>query len=180
MRMRHRRCSGRVVTADSNLALISPTRAPSWISWRTSALILPDVNVLVYASRDDAPRHHEYRSWLESVVRSPLPFGLSELVLSGVVRIVTHPRIFATPTPLEEALSFVTTLRRHPNAVAIAPGVRHFDLFRQLCIAARTSGNLVADAYLAALAIESGSEWITDDRDFARFSGLRWRHPLDD
>lgn len=135
--------------------------------------------MLVYASRDDAPRHPEYSSWLESIVRSPVPFGLSELVLSGVVRIVTHPRIFATPTPLDAALTFVASLRGHPNAVVIAPGVRHFDLFRQLCTAARTTGNLVPDAYLAALAIESGSEWITDDRDYARFSGLRWRHPLD-
>ncbi len=136
--------------------------------------------MLVYASRDDAPRHLEYRSWLQSTLESPEPFALSELVLSGVLRVVTHPRIFATPTPLDDALAFVTTLRSHPNAVVIAPGVRHFDLFRQLCTAARTTGNLVADAYLVALAIESGIEWITDDRDFARFSGLRWRHPLDD
>lgn len=178
--MHHHRCSGLAVGADSSLGWTSPIRAPSWISWRASTLILPDVNVLVTASRDDAPRHLEYRKWLESIVRSPQPFGLSELVLSGVVRVVTHPRIFATPTPIDDALAFVTTLRGHPNAVVIAPGVRHFDLFRQLCTAARTTGNLVADAYLAALAIESGSEWITDDRDFARFSGLRWRHPLDD
>ncbi len=178
--MYHHRCSGLAVGADSSLGWTSPIRAPSWISWRASTLILPDVNVLVNASRDDAPRHLEYRKWLESIVRSPQPFGLSELVLSGVVRVVTHPRIFATPTPIDDALAFVTTLRGHPNAVVIAPGVRHFDLFRQLCTAARTTGNLVADAYLAALAIESGSEWITDDRDFARFSGLRWRHPLDD
>ncbi len=178
--MHHHQCSGLAVGADSSLGWISPIRAPSWISWMASTLILPDVNVLVNASRDDAPRHSEYRGWLESIVRSPLPFGLSELVLSGVVRVVTHPRIFATPTPLDDALAFVTTLRAHPNAVVIAPGVRHFDLFRQLCAAAKTTGNLVADTYLAALAIESGSEWITDDRDFARFSGLRWRHPLDD
>ena len=136
--------------------------------------------MLVYASRNDAPRHIEYREWFESILRSPSPVGVSELVLSGVVRIVTHPRIFELPTPLEDALAFVTALRRHPNAVVIAPGARHFDLFRQLCTSAGTTGNLVADAYLAALAIESGSEWITDDRDFARFPGLRWRHPLDD
>ena len=136
--------------------------------------------MLVYASRADAPRHIEYREWLESILRSPSPFGVSELVLSGVVRIVTHPRVFVLPTPLEDALAFVTALRGHPNAVVITPGARHFDLFRQLCTSAGTTGNLVADAFLAALAIDSGSEWITDDRDFARFPGLRWRHPLDD
>jgi uncharacterized protein len=135
--------------------------------------------VLVYASRDDAPRHQEYREWLESVFGSPSPVGVSELVLSGVVRVVTHPRVFAVPTPLEDALAFVTALRGHANSVVIAPGARHFELFRQLCTSAGTTGNRVADAYLAALAIESGSEWITDDRDFARFPGLRWSHPLD-
>lgn len=104
---------------------------------------------------------------------------MSELVLSGVVRIVTHPRIYAEPTPVEDALEYVQSLRDHENSVVIAPGRRHFDLFGQLCAAARATGNLVPDAYFAALAIESGSEWITDDRDFTRFPGLRVRHPLD-
>lgn len=136
--------------------------------------------MLVNASRDDAPRHQEYAAWLESVLLSPASFGVSELVLAGVVRITTHRRIFATPTPVTDALEFVESIRNHPRAVRIAPGSRHFAIFRDLCSAAAATGNLVADAYLAALAIESGSEWITDDRDFARFPGLRWRHPLDD
>lgn len=100
-------------------------------------------------------------------------------MLSGVVRIVTHPRIYAEPTPVEDALDYVESLRSHQNSVVIAPGPRHFDLFRQLCASVAATGNLVPDAYFAALAIESGSDWITDDRDFARFPGLRWRHPLD-
>lgn len=136
--------------------------------------------MLVNASRDDAPRHEEYAAWLESVMASPATFGVSESVLAGVVRITTHRRIFATPTPLKIALEFVDSVRTHPRAVRIAPGARHFGIFRGLCDAVTATGNLVSDAYLAALAIESGSEWITDDRDFARFPGLRWRHPLDD
>jgi toxin-antitoxin system PIN domain toxin len=79
---------------------------------------------------------------------------------------------------LDRALAFADALRAQPNAVVVAPGDRHWGIFRQLCIGAGAKGNLVADAYLAALAIESGSEWITTDRDFSRFAGLRWRHPL--
>ena len=135
--------------------------------------------MLVNASRVDSPRHTEYRQWLESSIASASPFGVSELVLSRVVRIVTHPRIYAEPTPVENALDYVESLRSHPNSVIIAPGTGHFDLFRQLCASVAATGNLVPDAYLAALAIESGSDWITDDRDFSRFPGLRWRHPLD-
>lgn len=108
------------------------------------------------------------------------PFGLSELVLSGVVRVLTNPRVFVNPMPLDAALAFVNGLRHQPNAVVIEPGPRHWEIFWRLCRAVAAQGNLVADAYLAALAIESGSEWITDDGDFARFPGLRWRHPLEE
>lgn len=72
----------------------------------------------------------------------------------------------------------VASVRDHPNAVTLTPGERHWGIFQRLCREANAKGNLVADAYLAALAIETGAEWITTDRDYARFSGLRWRHPL--
>jgi toxin-antitoxin system PIN domain toxin len=100
--------------------------------------------------------------------------------LSGFVRVVMHPRIFIPPSSLEEALAFVGELRDRPNCVILAPGPRHWDLFVRLCRTAGAKGNLVPDAYHAALAIESGSEWITTDRGFGRFPGLRWRHPLDE
>jgi predicted nucleic acid-binding protein len=79
---------------------------------------------------------------------------------------------------MEDALQFVLALRERPNRVAVTPGPRHWELFSGLCRTAGARGNLVPDAYFAALAIESGSEWITTDRDFSRFPGLRWRHPL--
>ena len=134
--------------------------------------------MLVYAFREAAPDHQTYRSWLDSAVASEEPFGLAEIVLSGFVRVVTHPRIFSPPTPIGRALEFTDALRSQPNAVIVAPGERHWEIFERLCIEAGAKGNLVADAYLAALAIESGSEWITTDRDFSRFPRLRWRHPL--
>jgi toxin-antitoxin system PIN domain toxin len=141
-------------------------------------MILIDVNVLVYAKRQDSPNHEQYRIWLEETVRSDLIFGVSDSVLSGVVRILTHPRIFREPTQLDEALQFANQFHDHPGCVRVSPGERHWGIFTRLCRAAGAKGNLVSDAYHAALAIESGAEWITADRDFARFPGLRWRHPL--
>ena len=136
------------------------------------------MNVLVYAFHEGAPNHDRFRVWLASAAASDEPFGISELVLSGFVRVSTHPRVFSPPAPVERAFDFVNALKAQPNAVVVSPGLRHWDIFERLCLAADAKGNLVADAYLAALAIESGSEWITTDRDFSRFPGLRWRHPL--
>lgn len=141
-------------------------------------MILTDVNVLVYAHRADAPRHAAYRQWLEALVQSDQAYGVAELVLSGFLRVVTHPRVFNPPSSLADGLAFAHLLRGQPNAVLIAPGPRHWDIFAGLCRAAGVKGNLIPDAYLAALAIESGSEWVTTDRDYSRFPGLRWRHPL--
>ncbi len=141
-------------------------------------MILLDVNVLVYAYREDAPDHAVYLEWLQEAVGSQAPFGVSDLVLSGFLRVVTHPRVFRVPSPMEVALAFAHTLRDRPNCVLISPGARHWEIFAGLCGATGVKGNLVADAYFAALAIESGSEWISTDRDYSRFPGLRWRHPL--
>jgi len=104
--------------------------------------------------------------------------GVADIVLSGFVRIATHPRIFTPPTPLDDALRFAETVRRAPTSVAVAAGRRHWEIFVRLCREADARGNLVPDAFLAALAIDSGSELITTDRDYSRFARLRWRHPL--
>lgn len=139
---------------------------------------LIDVNVLVYAFREDAPRHRDFKRWLDDAVRADEAYAVSDHVLSGFLRVVTHPRVFHPPTPLERALAFADAFRGQPNAVPVAPDVRHWDLFTRLCRDAGARGTLISDAWLAAIAIESGSEFITTDRDYARFAGLRWRHPL--
>lgn len=141
-------------------------------------MVLPDVNVLVYAFRPETENHARHRAFVQALVEGDEAFGLSSLVLSGFVRVVTHPRIFATPDPIEDALAFTQTLRASDGAVSVEPGPRHWEIFVRLCRDANARGNLVPDAYLAALAIESGCEWITTDRDYARFPGLRCRHPL--
>ncbi len=124
------------------------------------------------------PDHQRYRGWLHAAFAADDPVGLSELALSGFVRIVTNPRVFTTPTSATVALDAVDELRAQPSAMIVAPGDHHWPTFRRLCIASGARGNIVADAYHAALAIESGAEFITTDRDYSRFPGLRWRHPF--
>jgi toxin-antitoxin system PIN domain toxin len=143
-------------------------------------LILPDVNVLVHAFHEGGDDHARYRGWLESAIVADEPLALSEHVLAGFVRIVTHPRIFDPPATTAAALAFADALLAQSNTVAVGPGPRHWSIFERLCRVAGVKGNRVPDAYLAALAIESGCEWITTDRDFGRYPGLRWRHPLAD
>ena len=142
-------------------------------------MILLDVNVLVYAHRREAPEHKAVLAWLEATAGSETPFALSELALAAFVRIVTNPRIFKVPSTLDQALAFVERLRGRPGVALIWPGARHWEIFTRLCREADAKGGLVSDAYFAALAIESGCTFITADRDYARFPGLRWRHPLE-
>ena len=137
---------------------------------------LPDVNVLIYAHREDAPEHPRYAAWLRGLTASAAPFALSGVVLAGFLRIVTNPRIFNPPTPMDTAIAFCEGLVTRPRAVIVAPGRQHWDIFVSLC--RDIQGPLASDAYLAALAIEHGCELMTTDSDFARFPGLRWGHPL--
>jgi toxin-antitoxin system PIN domain toxin len=141
-------------------------------------MILPDVNLLLYAHRKDYPEHAAYAEWLHRTATGPEPFALSELICSAFVRIVTNPRAFDPITPIGEALEFIRRLRTRSNCVVLRPGARNWEIFTRLCEGTKAGGKLVADAYHAALAIEHGCEWVTNDGDFARFAELRWRHPL--
>lgn len=140
-------------------------------------MILPDVNVLIYAFRADAPHHDICRLWLERVLRSDTPFAISRLVLSAVVRITTHSRPFNVPSTLDETFRFCEYVFDQPHCQIIEPGERHWDIFKRLCVETNTKGPRVTDAWFAALAIEWSCEWITMDRDFARFPGLKWSRP---
>lgn len=139
-----------------------------------------DVNVLVHAHREDSPDHEGYRDWLEQSRLADEPLGVSDLVLSGFLHVVTHPGVFREPTPLDVAVRFADAVRGSGNALVVAPGERHWAIFTRLCVEADARGNLVPDAFLAALAIEAGAAWYSGDRGFARFPGLDWRHPLRD
>lgn len=141
-------------------------------------MIVPDVNVLIYAFRDDQPDHRRYREWLTGALAADEPVALPGCVLSGFMRIVTNPRVFAPATPPDEAARYVEALRLAPAAVTPRLGESHVTTFLRLCVEVNAKGNLVSDAFLAAIAIELDALLLTTDRDFARFPGLRWRHPL--
>jgi hypothetical protein len=138
---------------------------------------MPDVNVLVYAHREESPAHVRYAKWLSALASGAEPFALSELVLHGFVRVVTNPRIFDPASTSQQAFRFVDALLKRPSCFVLRPGASHLGIFRQLCEENKLRGKLVADAAHAALAIETGCEWISADTDFARFAPeLRWRH----
>lgn len=142
-------------------------------------MLLADVNVLVYAHREDSHAEHvRFGEWLVQRATGPEPFALSVLALAGFARVVTNPRIFRRPSTLDEAFGFTAQLVRRPNARLVGPGPSHWQLVEDLCRAAGASGKLVADAQHAAVAIEHGCTLVTTDADFARFPGLRWLHPL--
>ena len=141
-------------------------------------MTLPDVNVLLYAFRADSANHVRYREWLDALVNGPEAYAMSPQVLCSVVRLATHPRVVVRPSRLDDALAFARVLLEQPHCTVMTPAARHFSIFEDLCRTAAVTGNLVQDAWFAALAIETGCEWITTDGDFARFRGLRWRRPF--
>ena len=100
------------------------------------------------------------------------------MVLSSVVRLITNHRVFRQPSTTQQALDACRALRSAPAAIPLRPGPRHWEIFEALCEGLGAKGNTVPDAYHAALAIENGATWITTDRGFARFPGLRWRAPF--
>jgi toxin-antitoxin system PIN domain toxin len=142
-------------------------------------MLLPDVNVLIYAHRSDScDEHAAYAEWLTALATGHEPFALSSLALAGVVRIVTNPRIFQRPSTLDEVFGFIGELVARPIARVIHPGPRHLEIFEDLCRRSDAAAGLVADAHHAAVAIEHGCTLVTTDSDFDRFPDLRWQHPL--
>ena len=139
---------------------------------------LPDVSVLIYAFRSDSEDHSLYKEWLESVVNGAAAYAIAPQVLASVVRVTTHTRIYRQPSSRTDVFEFCRLLLEQPNATVTTPGLRHWSIFEDLCTTAKATGNLAQNAWFAALAIESGCEWITTDRDYARFPGLTWRTPL--
>lgn len=136
-------------------------------------MILCDVNVLVHAHRSDSPKHEAARNLIEGELSSGRAFGWAPLAASGFIRVVTHPGIFKVPSDMKTARAFIDGISSRANAVRVEPGERHWEFFLDLCESTGCTGNLVPDAYLAALALESGCVWATFDADFRRFHALK-------
>jgi uncharacterized protein len=140
---------------------------------------LIDANVLLYATDERSPRHPTARAWLDALLSGDEPVAYAWAVVLAFLRLSTNPRIFEQPLSTDRAFDVLQGWVTHPCAVIVHPGDRHLTLVRQLLRPLGSAGNLVADAHLAALAIEHGAELNSCDADFSRFSGLRWVNPLD-
>lgn len=142
-------------------------------------MIILDVNVLLAAHRADHPHHALVRPWLEDLLGGNEPFAVPGVVWASFIRVSTSRRIFTVPTPLPDAFEFLRAMRAQPRHVELEPSEHHLEVFEQLCVGTDAAGDLAADAYLAAIAIERGSALASLDRDFARFPSLRWVRPGD-
>jgi uncharacterized protein len=141
-------------------------------------VILVDVNLLIYAVNQDAPLHREAKAWLESILSGEEVLGLSWIVVLAFLRLTTRSGLFTQPLSIEAALDLVQLWLDCEAVRLVHPGPKHAKIFRELLLKSGAGGNLTSDAHLAALAIEHDAELCSADRDFARFSGLRWRDPL--
>lgn len=140
-------------------------------------MIVLDVNVVVAVHRDDHPHHGLVRPWFDELVEGDERFTVPDVAWASFVRISTNRRVFELPTPTAEAFAFMGSVRAQRGYEAIGTAERHVQLFEQLCLAHDVSGNLVTDAYLAAIALEQGARFATLDGDFARFGQLEVVRP---
>ncbi len=141
-------------------------------------MIVPDVNLLVYAYNDAVQWHEPALRWWEDMVNGTERVGIPWVVTTGFMRLMTHPRLLAVPIDGAQAIDVVAEWFRFPNVVPINPGTDHLTYLRRNLAAAGVGGNLVTDCHIAALAQEYQAELHSNDADFSRFPGLRWRNPL--
>jgi len=141
-------------------------------------VIVPDLNLLVYAYNLDAPGHRRAKAWWESCLSEARPVGLPWVVTLGYLRLTTSRRVLVDPFTAQEALGHIRSWLERPQVQILQPGSRHLDLLDGLMQESQASGDLTTDVHLAALAIEHQAELHTNDGDFSRFPGLRWVNPL--
>jgi hypothetical protein len=141
-------------------------------------VIVPDVNMLLYAEIDAFPQHAAARQWWESLMNGERQVGIAAVALFGFVRIGTNRRVFTEPLAVTDALGRVGRWLERPPVTFLAPGTRHLDVAFRLLEQIGTGANLTTDVQLAAHAIEHGGEVHSNDGDFGRFDGLRWVDPL--
>jgi hypothetical protein len=141
-------------------------------------MILPDVNLLVYAHNLRVPEHAKALGWWERCLQGQEGVALAWVVIQGFVRITTHPNIFQNPLPVADALERVEEWLSLPQVQIVHPPQSHFQTWSSQLLNLGSAGNLTTDAHLAALAIERGLILNTTDADFSRFPGLKWKNPL--
>lgn len=142
-------------------------------------MIIPDVNLLIYAHNDRAPHHAKARRWWEDLLNGKTPVGLPWITIGGFIRLMTHPKILAKPLDVPSTIDHVRAWLAQPPVRIVQPGTKFEQLFLDYLAQLGTAGNLTTDAQLAAIAVEHQAELHSNDTDFARFRGLRWLNPLE-
>jgi toxin-antitoxin system PIN domain toxin len=141
-------------------------------------MIIPDINLLVYAYNTEDPSHAQAKRWWEELLNGTDPVGLPWVTIAGFLRLVTHPRVLVDPMSVGHSTEQVRAWMECPSVLTVEPGKKFSAIFLGLLEEAGAAGNLTTDAYLAALAIEHQAELHSNDSDFSRFKGLRWRNPM--
>jgi toxin-antitoxin system PIN domain toxin len=139
---------------------------------------LLDANILVYAYNSGLPEHARTRRWLETVLSEPGSVGLAWVTILAFFRIATNPRSFREAYSAQEACGIIGDLLRRPGVLIAEPGEGHWEILEGMIVQAQARADLVMDAHLAAIATEHGAVICTNDRDFARFRGVRTLNPL--
>ncbi len=141
-------------------------------------MIIPDINLLVYAHNDGSPYHDPAKHWWEGLIEGEERVGIPWVVSVGFVRLMTHPRVLVSPATPVQAVDYVREWFQFPHVLSINPGPDHLTHFRRNLLAVGVGANLTTDSHLAAVAMEYQAEIHSNDMDFSRFPGLRWRNPL--
>lgn len=142
-------------------------------------MIAPDANLLIYAYQSSSPFHRRARPWLQQILSGREPVGIPVLCLHAFLRFVTNPRIVEKPVELPGAMAIADSWLALPHVSILHPGDQHWRILEQLSAKVRLSGPQITDAAIAAIALEYGATIHTNDRDFARFPGLRFLNPLE-
>ncbi|HIL69462.1 MAG TPA: PIN domain-containing protein [Verrucomicrobia bacterium] len=141
-------------------------------------MILPDLNILLYAYNAFSPQHQLAKEWWQRVLNEDELIGLPHEILFGFVRIATNHRLGSTAVPLIKAKAIAESWLELPQARLLTPNANHFPRVMNLMTDAMATGALLSDAILASYAIENRACLYTNDSDFARFSSLIWKNPL--
>ena len=141
-------------------------------------MIIPDINLLIYAHNAADPQHTLAKKWWESSINGSNPIGLPWIVMGGFIRLMTHPRVLENPMKTADATDCVRTWLDQASVIVLEPGKNFPIIFFNFLEDLGSAGNLTTDAHIAALAVEKQGEVHSCDLDFARFKGLNWTNPI--
>lgn len=141
-------------------------------------MIVPDVNLLLYAEIDAFRQHEPARRWWEGAINGERQVGIAPVCLFGFLRIATNRRVLTDPLGIDDAIARAERWLERPHVLLLIPGTRHLDTAFRLLKSLGTGGNLTTDVQIAALAVEYNGEVHSNDQGFGRFEGVPWVNPL--